>query len=66
MTQAVFTSDQSRTHLNFDVSVDTGFDVNGAIETNDNVFLPSVNAIANADARCEYTVIQIVTCRISF
>ena len=66
MTQAVFTSDQSRTHLNFHASVDTGFDVNGAIETNDNVFLPSVNARANADARCEYTFIQIVTCRISF
>ena len=40
MTQAVFTSDQSRTHLNFDASVDTGFGVNGAFETNERVIGP--------------------------
>ena len=62
MTQTVFTSGQSRTHLNFDARVDTGFGVNGAIETN--ALLSSVNARVNADARCEYTFIQIV--RISF
>ena len=62
MTQAVFTSDQSRTHLNFDASVDTGFGVNDAFETN--ALLSSVNARVNADAQCEYTFKQIV--RISF